>query len=66
MILGTAALKTAILGKGSMCEKHGKRIAVGIDAKDGRVATHGWLEVSQKTAVEFAVEMAEVQTGDLY
>jgi phosphoribosylformimino-5-aminoimidazole carboxamide ribotide isomerase len=44
------------------CEKHAERIAVGIDAKDGMVATHGWLEVSQKSAVEFAVEMAEVQT----
>ena len=37
-------------------------IAVGIDAKDGMVATEGWLEVTQKSAVEFAVEMAEVQT----
>ena len=44
------------------CAKHGERIAVGIDARDGMVATHGWLEVSQKSAVEFAVEMAEVQT----
>ena len=61
VILGTAALKQPSLVKAS-CEKHGKRIAVGIDAKDGRVATHGWLEVSQKPAVEFAVEMAEVQT----
>lgn len=60
-ILGTAALKQPLLVK-QACEKHGKRIAVGIDAKDGMVATHGWLEVSQKSAVEFAVEMAEVQT----
>lgn len=60
-ILGTAALKQPSLVK-QACEKHGKRIAVGIDAKDGKVATHGWLEVSQKSAVEFAVEMAGVQT----
>ena len=44
------------------CTKYGERIAVGIDAKDGMVATEGWLEVSQKSAVEFAQEMAEVQT----
>ena len=60
-ILGTAALKQPRLVK-QACEKHGERIAVGIDAKDGMVATHGWLEVSQKSAVEFAMEMAEVQT----
>ena len=60
-ILGTVALKQPSLVK-QACEKHGERIAVGIDAKDGMVATHGWLEVSQKSAVEFAVEMAGVQT----
>ena len=60
-ILGTAALKQPRLVK-QACEKHAERIAVGIDAKDGMVATHGWLEVSEKSAVEFAVEMAEVQT----
>ena len=60
-ILGTAALKQPSLVK-QACEKHGERIAVGIDAKDGMVATHGWLEVSQKSAVEFAVELKEVQT----
>ena len=60
-ILGTAALKQPSLVK-QACAKYGERIAVGIDAKDGMVATHGWLEVSQKSAVEFAIEMAEVQT----
>lgn len=60
-ILGTIALKQPSLVK-QVCAEHGERTAVGIDAKDGMVATHGWLEVSQKSAVEFAVEMAEVQT----
>lgn len=60
-ILGTAALKQPELVK-QACQKHAERIAVGIDAKDGMVATHGWLEVSQKSAVDFAVELADVQT----
>lgn len=60
-ILGTAALKEPKLVE-QACAKYGNRIAVGIDAKDGMVATHGWLEVSQKSAVEFAVELDEVQT----
>ncbi len=61
VILGTAALKQPELVK-QACEKHGEHIAVGIDANDGMVATHGWLEVSQKSAVDFAVELTEVQT----
>ncbi|MXY28554.1 1-(5-phosphoribosyl)-5-[(5-phosphoribosylamino)methylideneamino]imidazole-4-carboxamide isomerase [Candidatus Poribacteria bacterium] len=60
-ILGTVALKQPDFVK-QACAKYGARIAVGIDAKDGRVATEGWLEVSQKSAVEFAQEMGEVQT----
>jgi len=60
-ILGTVALKQPDLVK-QACAEYGARIAVGIDAKDGMVATEGWLEVSQKSAVEFAQEMAEVQT----
>ena len=60
-ILGTVALKQPSLVK-QACAKYGAHIAVGIDAKDGMVATDGWLEVSQKPAVEFAREMTEVQT----
>lgn len=60
-ILGTAALKQPSLVK-QACAKYGEHIAVGIDAKDGMVATDGWLEVSQKPAVEFALEMEGVQT----
>ena len=39
------------------CKKYGSRIAVGIDAKDGMVATEGWLDVSEKPALAFAREM---------
>lgn len=60
-ILGTIALKQPSLVKQARAE-YGARIAVGIDARDGMVATEGWLEVSQKSAVEFAVEMTEIQT----
>ncbi len=60
-ILGTVALKQPDFVK-QACAKYGARIAVGIDAKDGMVATEGWLEVSQKSAVEFAQEMSGVQT----
>ena len=60
-ILGTVALKQPDLVK-QACAKYGARIAVGIDARDGMVATDGWLEVSQKSVVEFAQELTDVQT----
>ena len=55
-ILGTAALKNPGLVKAA-CLKYGERIAVGIDARDGMVATEGWLDLSAKPAIEFAQEM---------
>ena len=61
VILGTVALKQPDLVK-QACAKYSERIAVGIDARDGKVATDGWLEVSQKSAVEFAQELTDVQT----
>ena len=30
-----------------MIRKYGNHIAIGIDAKDGKVATHGWLQTSE-------------------
>jgi len=38
-------------------KKYGERIAVGIDAKDGKVKTHGWTADSGIDAVEFAKKM---------
>lgn len=36
----------------------GDRLVVALDARDGRVATHGWTQVSERTAVEVATELA--------
>ena len=62
-ILGTAALKNPSLVEAA-CKKYGSRVAVGIDARDGTVATEGWLDVSEKPALGFAREMEDsgVQT----
>ena len=60
-ILGTAALKQPNLVS-EACDLYGERIAVGIDARDGMVATDGWLEVSEKSALHFAKELSVVQT----
>ncbi|RAL24500.1 1-(5-phosphoribosyl)-5-[(5-phosphoribosylamino)methylideneamino]imidazole-4-carboxamide isomerase [Thermoflavimicrobium daqui] len=37
----------------------GDKIALGIDARDGMVATHGWLQTSKVTAQDLANEMVQ-------
>ncbi|MDE0148025.1 MAG: 1-(5-phosphoribosyl)-5-[(5-phosphoribosylamino)methylideneamino]imidazole-4-carboxamide isomerase [Rhodospirillaceae bacterium] len=53
VILGTAALREPALVRQAARAFPG-RIAVGIDARGGRVATQGWLETSDVTAVDLA------------
>lgn len=53
VILGTAALKNPALVK-EAARAHPGRIAVGIDAKDGKVAVEGWAKTSELTAAELA------------
>lgn len=63
VILGTAAVKNFELVEEAV-KKYGDRIAVGVDAKDGFVATDGWEKVSELSAVDFAkkVKAAGVRT----
>ena len=53
MILGTVAVRDPELVRRACVEFPG-RIAVGIDAKGGKVAVEGWAETSELTAVELA------------
>lgn len=42
-----------------MIQKYGSHIAVGIDAKNGYVATHGWLTTSELKAVDLGKRFAD-------
>lgn len=53
VILGTAALKDPALVRDA-CRDFPGRIAVGIDARGGRVAVEGWAETSDITALDLA------------
>jgi phosphoribosylformimino-5-aminoimidazole carboxamide ribotide isomerase len=53
VILGTAALRDPGLVR-EAAAAHPGRIAVGIDARGGRVAVEGWAETSDVTAVDLA------------
>jgi phosphoribosylformimino-5-aminoimidazole carboxamide ribotide isomerase len=53
VIIGTAAVRDPELVKGA-AKKFPGRVAVGLDARDGKVAVEGWAETSQVTALEIA------------
>lgn len=59
VIIGTSAVKNPQL-VGDAVRKYGKRIAVGIDAKDGYVAIEGWEKTSSIKASELAKQMEEM------
>lgn len=58
VVLGTVALRDPDLVRTAAREFPG-RIAVGIDAKGGKVAVQGWAEVSEMTAVDLAKSFAD-------
>ncbi|MBD2101585.1 1-(5-phosphoribosyl)-5-[(5-phosphoribosylamino)methylideneamino]imidazole-4-carboxamide isomerase [Leptolyngbya sp. FACHB-261] len=56
-ILGTVAVEQPDL-VAQLAQQFPGQIAVGIDARDGKVATRGWLETSEIQAIELAQRMA--------
>ena len=56
-ILGSVAV-TDFAFTARMLQKYGDKIAVGVDAKDGYVAIHGWKEVSAEPGVDFCKRLA--------
>ena len=53
VIIGTAAVRDPELVKNA-AKKFPGRVAVGLDARDGKVAVEGWAETSELTALEIA------------
>ncbi len=58
-ILGTVAVENPDL-VGQLCQEFSGQIAVGIDARNGKVATRGWLETSEIMATDLAKRMEEL------
>ncbi|MCR8643338.1 1-(5-phosphoribosyl)-5-[(5-phosphoribosylamino)methylideneamino]imidazole-4-carboxamide isomerase [Paenibacillus sp. N1-5-1-14] len=58
VILGTAAIEDREFVY-RVLSKYGEQVAIGIDAREGYVATRGWLETSQVKATDLAVQLAE-------
>ncbi|MEJ9211214.1 1-(5-phosphoribosyl)-5-[(5-phosphoribosylamino)methylideneamino]imidazole-4-carboxamide isomerase [Bacillus smithii] len=58
VIIGSMAVSNPDLVL-ELVRTYGSQIAVGLDAKDGYVAVHGWLETSKIKAVELGKRLAE-------
>ena len=66
VVLGTAAIKNPEFVR-EAAKLYPDRVIVAVDAKDGMVATEGWLDVSEMTAVDLARQIADVPlAGVLY
>jgi phosphoribosylformimino-5-aminoimidazole carboxamide ribotide isomerase len=59
VIIGTAAVRDPPFVKQAARDYPGK-IAVGLDARDGKVAVQGWAETSELTALEIAKRFEDV------
>ena len=57
LVIGTRALSQPDWFR-QMCRRFAERLVLGIDARDGRVATDGWLETSDVSATELAAQYA--------
>ena len=59
VILGTIAVEQPQLVV-ELCQEFPEQIVVGIDARNGRVATRGWLETTEVLATHLAQQMQEL------
>lgn len=57
-IVGTVAVENPEL-VGQLCQEFPQQVVVGIDARNGQVATRGWLETSEIQATDLATRMAQ-------
>jgi phosphoribosylformimino-5-aminoimidazole carboxamide ribotide isomerase len=62
VIVGTQALKDPTWFR-RVAETYSRRIVLGLDARDGRVATEGWLDVSTVDAIELAEQFDDLPLG---
>jgi phosphoribosylformimino-5-aminoimidazole carboxamide ribotide isomerase len=58
LVIGTSALKRPDWFR-QMCRKFPGKLVLGIDARDGRVATDGWLETSDVAAARLARQFVD-------
>lgn len=60
VILGSAAIKDKKLVEKAINQFGSDKIVIGVDAKSGKVAIEGWLEVTDITALQFCKELEDL------
>lgn len=60
VILGSVAVKNRTLVKEAIEKFGSSKIVVGVDAKKGKVAVEGWLEVTELSALDFCQELKKL------
>ncbi len=63
-IIGTVAVERPQLIS-HLCQEFPGQIMVGIDARDGKVATKGWLDTSEILATDLARQMAKLKVATI-
>lgn len=64
-IVGTVAVEKPEAVK-DWCHQFPGRVIVGIDARDGKVATRGWLETSEVSAIDLAQQFVDTAAAIIY
>jgi phosphoribosylformimino-5-aminoimidazole carboxamide ribotide isomerase len=59
-VVGTAAITNPSLVREALTRFGTERIALAIDARDGHVATHGWQQLTDVTALALATQIKEL------
>lgn len=62
VVLGTVALEKPALVKGTIGRFGAERVAIGIDARDGRVRTRGWQQGTDFAPADVAMAMGQLGT----
>lgn len=64
VILGTAALKDPAFLQQAL-QQYGRKIAVGVDCRDGMVSIHGWTETSTISCESFCTQLQQMGVGTI-
>jgi len=62
LVLGTAAIENRELVK-KLCQRFGEAIAVSPDARDGKIAIHGWQKDTAVEVLQLSREMVDAGVG---
>ena len=64
VVIGTAAVNDPVF-LDRVCSKFSKKIIVALDARDGKIATHGWSETTELDVVDFAKSLQKLNIQNI-